>query len=629
LKKASSSLANFFLALLVFTLLSPPLCLPASEFQFSTENLQFLDQVERAALDFFLNEHHPNTGLVKDRADNFSPDHNTIASIASTGFGLTSMVVGAERGWIPREEAQKYCEKTLKFFLEQMETEHGFYYHFVRWDTGARVRGSELSSIDTAIFTAGALTAGIYFKGTPVEGLANRIYERIDFPWMLNHGKTLSLGWDPAQQKFLNRRWNDYNESFILYLLAIGSPTHPVPATSWREVNKRIGIYGDYTLIYSPPLFTHQFPQVWADLRNKNDGFADYFENSRIATIVNRLFCLDHRNQFKTYSENSWGLTASDGPGGYRAYGSGPGSSNHDGTVAPTAVGSSIVFTPELSLGALKSMYENHKKKIWGKYGFSDSFNLDRDWFDRDVLGIDQGPLLLMIENARSGLIWKLFMKHTGAVRGMARMEFRPGTLRLEPPKRPQLKLVGSKASLNLVPARHRELGDISGPSDLQGTFSFWWDKRFLYVTAKVLDDSIITRRKNGQIWRDDLLELFIDPQGDGFRWGDPKDVQIGLSPSADSDQGRSWVWPKNFDPVKAGAIELISKRHEDGYTLYARIAWGLLGIRPKPGFSFGFTPALHDIDADGSEGKLVWFFLPDGKTDSNILGEAVLDQGR
>ena len=580
---------------------------------------------------------------MKDKVDNFAPDSVKIASIASTGFGLTVVTLGAQRGWVSKEEARNYCLKTLRFAWNNLETEHGFFYHFMNWETGKKTKDTELSSIDTAIFLAGALTAGEYFKGTEVETLASQIYARVDFPWMLNGGKTLSMGWDPRTQQFLNLRWNDYNESLILYLLATASPTHPIGPESWHFVKKRVGVYGSHVFIFSPPLFTHQYSHIWMDLRGKNDGFADYFENSRIATLVNREFCLDHRNQFKTYSENVWGLTASLGPGGYRAYGSGPGRAPNDGTVAPTAAGSSIVFTPELSLAALKFMYENFKDRLWGKYGFSDAFNLDRNWFAREVLGIDQGPLALMIENFRSGLVWKFFMQHPAIQRGMEQMGFRPGTLRLQTPERPRwviprvtgkIQIDGrleewiSREPLRLKFPEHWELGEISGPEDLEGAFDLAWDADFLYIGAQITDDSVVSKRKPAQMWKDDLVELFMDPEGNGFVWGDPKDLQLGLGPGAEEGTSKSWVWPRNLDSVEQGLVELKVLRREKGYDLEAKISWKLLGIMPRPGLVFGFSPAIHDLDEDGSEAKLTWYFLPEGKSGRNLLGEVQLGEG-
>lgn len=630
--------------LIPFILLLFPLAVPslfAQEFTLSQDDTLFLEEVQKKAFDFFLHEHHPDSGLVKDKASNFTGDSETISSIAATGFGLTAMVVGAERGWISKAEAQSYAAKTLRFFFNHMESVNGFYYHFVNWETGKKTKYTELSSIDTALFLAGALTAGEYFKGTEVEALANKIYEKVDFPWMLNNGQTLSMGWHP-NQGFLKMRWADYNESLILYLLAIGSPTHPIPADSWQKVNKRISLYDPYVLISSPPLFTHQYSAIWIDFRNKNDGLADYFENSRIATLVNRQFTLDHRDRFLTYSEDIWGLTASTGPNGYKAYGSEPGGAVHDGTIAPTAAGASIVFTPELSVRALKAMYHKFKDRLWGRYGFSDAFNLDRNWYSQEVLGIDQGPILLMIENYRSELIWELFMQHPAVIRGMERIGFRPGTLTLKRPEAPKMTIPHEKETikidgnlddwdsiplLELKASQHRELGEIQGDSDLSVKLYFSWDEDFLYMGARVVDDSFMANRKKDQIWKDDCLELFFDPDKDGMAWGNPKDVQLGFSPSADLQGIRNWAWFQGYDPSERGEITEGIQKQEDGYSLEAAISWKLLRVAPGEGIAFGLSPAFHDLDQNRTEGKLNWFMLNDGKSKRILLGRAELNK--
>jgi len=561
---------------------------------------------------------------VKDKALNFGKDQSTTASIASTGFGLSAMVVGAERGWIPKGAAHAYAEKTLRFFRDRMETEHGFFYHFVDWESGKKHKNTELSSIDTALFLAGALTVGEYFKGTEVEELANEIYERVDFPWMTNGGKTLSMGWYPAEG-FLKARWSEYNESLILYALAAGSATHPIPGESWKAVRKRIGLYDSQAVVYSPPLFTHQYSHVWLDLKGRNDGFVDYFENSKTATLLNRQFTIEQKKKFKTYSEDVWGLTASMGPGGYRAYGAEPGGATHDGTVAPTAAGSSMPFTPELSIPALRAMYEQHKDKLWGKYGFSDAFNLDRNWYAKEVLGIDQGPLLLMIENYRSGLVWKFFMQHPAARRGLERMGFRPGTLPLKVPPKPLIEIRKqgrAPALLLLTPEKHHELGEVAGPKDLGGEFLFNWDKRYLYVKAHIRDESLVAVLADSKMWRDDCVELFIDLQKNGFRWGSEKDLQLGMGPGAE-DTGRA-VWFQGVNPKK-GAFDFQFKKTREGYNLEARIPWEILKINPEKDVRFGFNVAVHDSDADGTDGKLSWFFIPEGKTGQHQIGEAIL----
>jgi len=611
----------------------------AQEARLSPEDERFLDDVERKAFDYFLLEHHPKTGLVKDKAVNAGNDQSRISSIAATGFGLTAICVGAERGWIGKQKAQQYCLKTLRFALKQLPSQRGFFYHFVDWETGKPMKYSEVSSIDTALLLAGALTAGEYFKGTEVEALSQALYERVDFPWMLNGGDTLSMGWKP-DTGFLKERWNSYNESLILYLLAIASPAHPIPPDSWKAVKKKIGLYGSRVLIYCPPLFTHQYPQVWLDLRNKNDGVADYFENSRVATIVNREFCIDQSGKYKTYSGNIWGLTACMGPDGYKAYGAEPGGAVHDGTVAPTAAGGSFVFTPELSLKALRAMASDFKEKIWGKYGFCDAFNLNRSWFSNEVIGIDQGPMVLMIENFRTEMVWRLFMKNPLVGQGLEKMGFREGTLRLRKPRKPLIEIpernreIVIDGDLNdwdlarpteLRAKKHCEVGEIRDDRDLSGDFYFAWDEDSLYVAACVHDESLVMERGQDKIWRDDCIELFINPDGNGLRWGNSKDVQLGLSPSGSGNAVRGWAWFQSCNPLERGLVEARVRRKVEGYDLEARISWKLSRMTPETGLKFGLSPAVHDADYDKSDSKANLFFIPDGKSGCFILGKAVL----
>ncbi len=386
---------------------------------------QFLDLVECRSFLFFWNEANPETGLIKDRTNNFREDKSEVASTASVGFGLTAICTAEKRGWITYKEAYGRVLNTLKFYRDKMYHNHGFFYHFVDMNTGERVGDNEVSSIDTALFLAGALFAGEYFGGD-IKKLANEIYERVDWQWMMAGGDVLSMGWKP-EGGFLAARWGSYSEHMILYLLAIGSPTHPIAASTWHNWSRPIGSYAGNILIECPPLFTHQYSHIWVDFRDKHDAYANYFENSVQATLANRAYCIELSKRFKTFSENVWGLTAADGPNGYMAYGGKPGwDTVMDGTVAPTAPGGSIVFAPELSIAALKYMFDNYRDKIWGKYGFADSFNLDKNWIASDVIGLDQGAMMLMIENHRSGMIWKYFMKNKSIQNAMKVVGFVP-----------------------------------------------------------------------------------------------------------------------------------------------------------------------------------------------------------
>ncbi|WP_420629504.1 glucoamylase family protein [Candidatus Leptofilum sp.] len=392
---------------------------------------QLLEDIAQRAFDFFWQETNPDNGLIKDRANNFSTDSYDVSSIAAIGFGLTSLCVAKEHGWITENDAYDRAHTTLLTFANDVENVNGWFYHFLDMETGQRVWESEASSIDTALFLAGALSVAQCFPGTEVEVLANIIYERVDFMWMLTDGgslpdeQLLGHGWKP-ETGFLPYRWDQYSEHMILYILALGSPTHPIPSSSWEAWERQIGTYAGYTTFAQGPLFTHQFSHVWIDFRNMRDSLRyDYFESSVNATLANRQFAIDNIDACETYDENVWGLTASDGPDGYMAYGAPPGTIVHDCTIAPSASASSIVFTPELSIAALETMYELYEDEIWGRYGFSDAFNVDRAWWDTDIIGIDQGNTLLMIENYRNnGFVWQTFMSHPAVRLGLQKAGF-------------------------------------------------------------------------------------------------------------------------------------------------------------------------------------------------------------
>jgi hypothetical protein len=391
-----------------------------------------LDEIAYRSFLFFWQEANPQTGLIKDRANNFGEDNYTVTSIAAVGFGLTALCIGKERGWIPTEQAFERTLTTLLFFRDKMENVHGFYYHFVDLNTGERVWDSVISSIDTALFLAGVLVSTACFPDSPVETIANELYARTDFEWLRTDGGIqpeqllLGHGWTP-ETGFLPYRWDTYSELMILYLLALGSPTHPIPAASWTAWSRPTGEYAGLSTFAQGPLFTHQYSQAFVDFRDQRDSLGfDYFTSSVKATLINRQFAIDHKNTFKTYDDHIWGLTASDGPQGYTAYGAPPGTINHDGTVSPAAPAGSIVFTPCLSIAALRTMYDRYGDHIWGRYGFSDAFNVDQDWYDQDVIGIDVGITLVMLQNHKNELVWSLFMQHPSIQKAMNRAGFQP-----------------------------------------------------------------------------------------------------------------------------------------------------------------------------------------------------------
>lgn len=391
-------------ALAVACLLSS--ALPAWAAKPTLEEHEFLRQIQRDALRYFLRCADPHTGLVWDASSPDSP-----SSIAATGFGLAAWVIAQEKGWLSYSEAYQRILRTLETLDRKAQHKNGFFYHFLDPKTGRRTWGSEASSIDTALLVAGALFAGEYFKGTPVDRLAQKIYRRINWKWMLNGTELVCMGWKP-ETGFLPYYWDSYNELMILQALAIGSPTFPIPASAWNEWNRFEEEYGGKKIVYSHTgsLFTYQYAQAFIDFRKLNDQGINYFRNSRWATLANKKFCLENASRHKTYGSASWGLTACLGPRGYRAYGAKPGLAEHDGTVAPHASAASLVFTPRESIGALRHFLEKHRGRLYGEFGFKDSFNLDEDWWSHEYLGIDQGIMVLMIENYLSEGIWKHFM---------------------------------------------------------------------------------------------------------------------------------------------------------------------------------------------------------------------------
>lgn len=421
-------------------------------------NWQYLAQLQQDTFGYFLYETNPKTGLVRDNTRQTSP-----ASITATGLGLASYPVGVERGFLSRDEAIAYILKILRFFWDSPQGPDpdatgykGFYYHFLDMQTGRRVWQCELSTIDTTFLLAGMLTAGAYFGGdTPSEreirDLTDALYRRVDWQWALNGGETVSHGWKP-ESGFLKYRWEGYSEALLLYMLGLGSPTHPLPAVSypaWARTYRWKKLYG-YEFLYSGPLFIHQLSHIWLDLRGIQDEFMrqkgiDYFENSRRATYVQREYAIRNPRKFKGYGENTWGITASDGPGpasvkidgverqffDYLARGApyGP----DDGTIAPWAAAASLPFAPEIVLAALQHFNKAYPG-ITSKYGFKCSFNPtfaeeQQGWISQGYYGLDQGPIVLMIENYASELIWRLMHSCPYVVSGLRRAGFTGGWL--------------------------------------------------------------------------------------------------------------------------------------------------------------------------------------------------------
>jgi hypothetical protein len=398
----------------------------------SRQDELFIEDLQRRSFQYFWEQADPQTGLVPDRArmdgKPLAESHLNVASIAATGFGLTALCIAAEREWIPSQQARERTRNTLRFFANRAFQERGWFYHWLDAKKGERRWNSEVSSIDTALLLAGVLTARQYFyNDAEIVRLANKIYDRVDFAWMLNGDPfLLSHGWKP-ETGFLKPRWDTYSEDTILYLLAIGSTTHPISPSSWYVFWRDRYRYEGHTYFTTigVPLFMHQYSHAWIDYRNRREvkgDRIDYFENSISATLAHRAFCINLAGEFPAFGPNLWGITASDSAKGYLAWGGPPRDPAIDGTVVPSAAGGSLMLTPELSVAALRTMREKYGDPIYGVYGFVDAFNPNTGWIDSDVIGINAGIILLSAENMRTGNVWSWFMRNREIPRAMSKI---------------------------------------------------------------------------------------------------------------------------------------------------------------------------------------------------------------
>ncbi len=385
---------------------------------------QLLDEIQSSIFSFFWNEASPVTGQVKDRALATGDGTETMSSIAATGFGLSSLCIGDSRGYGKASDISARVLATLQFIYNQMPNVNGFFYHFVDMNTGARWATCELSSIDSSILLCGVLTARQHFSDPQIQDLATKIYERVNWPWMLNGGNTFSMGWTP-ESGFLAARWSHYCELMMIYLLAIGSPTNPVPASTWDAWTRPTYTYqGIQYISGGDPLFTHQYSHAWFDFRNQHDAYANYFDNSVKATQAHKLFCLSLNNQFADYAQDFWGISSSDYAGGYTAWGGPPAVGPIDGTIVPYATGGSLPFLYTDCMQVLRNIRGAYANSAWTRYSYIDAFNPLTGWVDKDVLGIDLGITMLMAENYRTGLVWQTFMKNPEAQNAMQKVGF-------------------------------------------------------------------------------------------------------------------------------------------------------------------------------------------------------------
>lgn len=375
---------------------------------------------EEACFRFFwetasLDEGLPSYGLIPDRYPS-----NGLASIASVGFGLAAILVGVQNDWITYDEGEERALKTLQS-VDDLKTIEGFYYHFYYDISGSPAAGSEISNIDTAIFVAGALVAGEFFGGE-VKTIANKIYDEVNWPWYINPDTNrFYMGYDPVTKKF-SGAWDFYGEQLMMYFLAAGSRTYPIEKVVYDSFQKHLGVYGGQMFYHSwfGSIFTYQFSHAFVDFRNIVDADGiNWFDNSVKATKAARQYCIDNPDGYIAFNENSWGLTACDTPTGYNGLLGNPPSGytndshKNDGTVALAGSIGSMPFLPEEVEKSIIYYYTVLDGQLVGEYGLYDAYNLEKSrvWIAKDVIGIDKGISLLMIENYRSGLIWEYFMQ--------------------------------------------------------------------------------------------------------------------------------------------------------------------------------------------------------------------------
>jgi hypothetical protein len=407
-------------------------------YQLTPADEALLEDVSRRAFNYFWEQTDESTGLTRDRArvdgSPQIPYLRNVSNIAASGFGLTALAIGAERGWIAPDQARERARAGLSFFAHRAEHQHGWFYHWLDAETGKRIWRSEISSIDTALLLGGILTVRQYFSQDPeIAALATLIYHRIDFPWMLNANRSLfSHGWTP-EDGFLPYHWDQYSEHTLLYLLGLASPAHPIPPQAWHAWQRDTNSYAGQSFIGSAPLFTFQYSHAWVDFRGRREQTTgiDYFKNSVTATLAHRAFCRDLSREFASYSDNVWGISASDSLKGYAAWGGPPRDRRIDGTIVPSAAAGSLMFTPEAALAALRTMREKFGDRVYRRYGFRNAFNPVTGWLSEDVIGIEIGITLLSAENLRTGFVWKWFMRNPEVPHAMERAGLRAyeGTL--------------------------------------------------------------------------------------------------------------------------------------------------------------------------------------------------------
>ncbi len=400
-----------------------------------TAEIALLDEIEARGTRYFYERADRETGLVYDRsaASGVGPasygighKYPTAASIAASGFGISALCVAADRGYLPQTDCEARILTILEFFAHTCEQNHGFFYHYIDVHTGARIGKYELSPIDTALLLCGILHARVFLNSRKVHTLATLIYERVDWQWMMNGGPGICYNWTP-EEGFSRDQWLGFDESLLMYLMAIGSPTHPVPPSCWEAITRNEYDYGGIHYISSPgSLFIYQYPHIWYDLRGVHDRHANYWQNSVSAMRAHKQWCLMRHGEFEWINQSTWGCSAGDNiAGGYSAWGGPPALGKWDGTIHPHAAGGALPLLPGECVNALQTIRQRYPKS-WTRYGFVEALRPDKDWYDPDVIANDLGMITLMAENLRAGSIWKFFMKNDNLRDAMRAVGFEP-----------------------------------------------------------------------------------------------------------------------------------------------------------------------------------------------------------
>jgi len=631
-----------------------------------------LDEIIRRGVMYFWDWADNNTGLVRDTTK-YAYDEFP-ASTAATGFGITSLLVGAHRGWLDNEAVYQRILTTLRSFHDNtdenpndlvVDGRKGFFYHFIRMSNGDRWEpaklgkpgeSSELSTIDTALLLAGVLAAGEYYKGTEVELLAREIYEAVEWDWMLAPDNILYHGWTP-ERGYLPNKWEYYSEAMILYLLAMGSPTHPIPPSSWDAWERPLNdLETTKVYIMSPPesLFTYQYSHAWVDFRNKHDNYADYWQNSIYAIHHNRNFVIwiaiaSPEDKYLAFDDEIWGLTAGDAPctkTGYKNYGATLG--GYDGTIHPYGMVASLPFTPRLSMQGISALLERYGKEIWREYGFTSGFNPDVDWYSHDYTGIDVGIQVLMTQNYLDNFVWTLFMRNEHVQRAMELAGFTEGALEngraitpeyereyTMPTEVKEAVAVNGSATVDgsinewseaewyNVTANDTVLGSIrSDIEQVESRFSAMWDSSYLYLVCDVTDTILVSNIEPNDIhsfYRTDSIEFYLQP--DRFLPSAAGIFKIAAIPfDTEGNPQACRHEDMNPGPISsvAPAVEIASSRKSDGYIIEIAIPWSYLQIDPESNTKLGFNHTVHNTyfsDAELGEyvrtAMLSWVRVP------------------